>query len=237
MERLEAREPDPIIATGILMEIPQHVTAMVAAFRSKNEAHKKLPLWREFQILNFLKYLNLYGRDLVLSYKEQRVDAVAQATRNLLELCIWTEFCEMSEENAKRFSDDAARDMRDLMEAVQALYVSVNKEPEPKLAGMIGELKANAPSFDIKDIDAEYMLVNNAAGVVGRQLGHAKFYKAASKFAHPTALLLCIKDAPSGLLDSFYEVGAKSTQRCLQHIEQAIKNTYPDFHYQSARRA
>ena len=99
---------------------------------------------------------------------------------------------------------------------------------------MIDDLKSKAPAFDIKDIEAEYMPVNNAAAVVGRQLGHAKVYKAASKFAHPTALLFCMKEAPTGLLDSFYEMGAKATLTCLRHIELTIRNAYPDFRYELA---
>jgi hypothetical protein len=83
-----------------------------------------------------------------------------------------------------------------MMEAVQALYISVNQTPETRPAGMIDDLKSKAPAFDIKDIETEYMLVNNAAGVVGRQLEHAKVYKAASLF--------CMKEAPAGLLDSSY---------------------------------
>jgi hypothetical protein len=132
-------------------------------------------------------------------------------------------------ENAKRFSDDASRDMRDLLESIQVLYVSVNQVPEAKLAGMIDDLKSKAAQFDINDIEASHTQVHNAAGAVGRQLGHAKIYKAASKFAHPTALLLCMEGAPGGLVDSFYGIGADCTLTCLRHIEQIIKNEYPDF--------
>jgi hypothetical protein len=232
--RLEPREPNPVRASNILAGIPARAEAMLAAFQTINQRERKAPPWRELQVLNFIRYVKIYADDLARSYEAQRIDSVAQAMRNLLEMCIWTEFCEISETNAKRFSDDAARDMRDMMEAVQALYISVNQTPETRLAGMIDDLKSKAPAFDIKDIEAEYMLVNNAAGVVGRQLGHAKVYKAASKFAHPTALLFCMKEAPAGLLDSFYEMGAKATLTCLRHIELTIRNAYPDFRYELA---
>jgi len=234
MARLEPREPDPVRASSILAGIPARTEAMFAAFQAINRRERKAPPWRELQILNFIRYVKMYADDLARSYEAQRIDSVAQAMRNLLEMCIWTEFCEVSEANAKRFSDDAARDMRDMMEAVQAVYISVNQTPETRLADMIDDLKSKAPAFDIKDIEAEYMLVNNAAGVVGRQLGHAKVYKAASKFAHPTALLFCMKEAPAGLLDSFYEIGAKAILTCLRHVELTIRNAYPDFRYELA---
>jgi Family of unknown function (DUF5677) len=235
--RLEPRDPDPVRASNILAGVPARTEAMFAAFQTINQRERRAPPWRELQTLNFIRYVKMYAVDIARSYEEQRIDSVAQAMRNLLEMCIWTEFCEISEANAKRFSDDAARDMRDMMEAVQALYTSVNQTPETRLAGMIDDLKSKAPAFDIKDIDAEYIRVNNAADAVGRQLGHAKVYKAASKFAHPTALLFCMKEAPAGLLDSFYEIGAKAALTCLRHIELTIKNAYPDFRYELAARA
>jgi hypothetical protein len=226
---LKPQAPDAIGATKTLMGIPARADAMSVVFQKTNQANKKFPWWREFQILTFIKYTKLYANDLIETYRAGRIDSVAQAMRNLLELCIWTEFCGMSEANAKRFYDDAARDMRDMLEAVQSVYTSVNKEPEARLAGMIDGLKTDAPKFDIDDIEAEYMSVNNAAGVVGKQHPHAKFYKAASKFAHPTALLLCMNDPPPALLDSLYETGAKATGTCLRNVETTVKTEYPDF--------
>jgi|GEM_PF-5937316 len=228
---LEPREPDPANASKILLHIPSRADALRGAFQRTNEAGGKFPHWRVRLTLNFIRYVRLYAEDLALAFQAHRIDATAQAVRNLLEICIWTEFCEMSEENAKRFSDDAARDMRDLMDSVQAVFVSVNQQPEAKLAGMIDDLKAKAAQFNIDDIEAPYTQVNNAAGTVGRQLGHAKLYKAASKFAHPTALLLCMDESARGLIDSLYEIGAKCTLTCFRHIEKTIRNEYPDFEY------
>ena len=148
--RIEPREPDPVRASNILAGIPARTEAMFAAFQAINRRERKAPPWRELQILNFIRYVKMYADDLARSYEAQRIDSVAQAMRNLLEMCIWTEFCEISEANAKRFSDDAARDMRDMMEAVQALYISVNQTPETRLAGMIADLKSKAPAFDIR---------------------------------------------------------------------------------------
>lgn len=65
----------------------------------------------------------------------------------------------------------------------------------------------------------------------------ASFYTVASKFAHPTALLLHRKEDADGMLDSFYEIGAKSALTCLRHMEQSIQNDYPDFRYQLAASA
>jgi len=231
--QLQPRPPDPVNATNILRPLPAQVKAMSGAFEKLNQKRQQLPFWREHQTLKFLKYVGFYASDLMSAYGAGRIDSVAQATRNFLELSIWTEFCEKSEVNAQRFWEDAARDMRDFMEAVQSLYVSVNKQPEARLADMIDGLKADAASkFNIQDVEAEFMLVNNAAGVLGKQLAHAKFYKAASKFAHPTALLFCMKEPVTGLVDSLYEIGAKSSRVCLGNVERTIKAVYSDFQYE-----
>jgi hypothetical protein len=83
----------------------------------------------------------LYASDLNETFSAGRVDSLAQAMRNLMELNIWTQYCGLSEENAKRFFDDAARDVRDSFETVQKLYTHVNKEPEKKLDAKLSEMK------------------------------------------------------------------------------------------------
>jgi hypothetical protein len=203
---------------------------MSLAFKTRNAKGKKFPSWREQQTLQFLTYISLYASDLRPARENGRLDLTAQAMRNLTELCIWVEFCAVSEANAKRFHDDAARDMREMLEAVQGIYTEFNKAPEAKLAGMIDKLKADAPTkLNIPDIDAEHTLVNNAAGILGKQFAHGKVYKAASKFAHPTALLLCMKEPPAGMLDSFYDMGASGASAALRHLEGMIRKEYPDF--------
>src|SRR5258708_25463027 len=114
---LTPQPPDPISGTKILMGIPARADAMSVVFQTTNQTNKNFPWWREFQILTFIKYTKLYASDLISTYGAGRIDSVAQAARNLLELCIWTEFCGTSEVNAKRFYDDAAREMRGMTEA------------------------------------------------------------------------------------------------------------------------
>jgi hypothetical protein len=148
-----------------------------------------------------------------------------------MELSVWTQFCALSEANAKRFFDDAARDLKDMMEALQSLYTDANKESDQTLDAMLSDLRASAGRYNIDDLEAQYTQLNNAAGMIGIQLGHGKIYKAASKFAHPTALLLCIDRPLQDLLDSFYEGGSKLVYIVLGKTENSIKAEYPDFKY------
>jgi hypothetical protein len=228
--KISPRPPDVLKATATLREIPRRVNVMSLAFKTRNAKEKKFPSWREYQTLQFLTYIALYASDLQPARESGRLDLAAQAMRNLTELCIWVEFCAVSEANAKRFHDDAARDMREMMEAIQGIYANFNKAPEARLASMIDKLKADAATkLNIQDIDAEHTLVNNAAGILGKQLAHGKMYKSASKFAHPTALLLCMKEPLTGLVDSFYEIGASGASEALRHLEGMIRKEYADF--------
>jgi hypothetical protein len=119
---MQPRAPDPIAAAQNLEKIPVRVRAMSAAFKKTNEEAKRFPDWRQYQILTFIKYSGLYAADLNETYRIERIDSLAQAMRNLMELSIWTQFCGLSEANAKRFFDDAARDLKDMMGAPKPLY-------------------------------------------------------------------------------------------------------------------
>lgn len=228
---MEPKAPDPITAAENLRKIPARVHAMAEAFRKVNEEAKRFPDWRQYQILMFIKYAGLYAADLNETYRIDRIDSLAQAMRNLMELNVWTQFCAQSEENAKRFFDDAARDLKDMGEALQSLHTDTNKEPDQTLKTMLTDLEASATKFNIDDLAAQYTQVNNAAGKIGIQSGHARLYKAASKFAHPTALLLSINRPLKDLLDSFYEGGSKLVYVALGKTENAIKVKYPNFSY------
>jgi hypothetical protein len=116
---------------------------------------------------------------------------------------------------AKRFFDDAARDVRDSFETVQKLYTHVNKEPEKKLDAKLSEMKEVAAKYNVENYDAPYTRVNDAARVVGKELAHVPVYKLASKLAHPTAQLLCINRPLQDLQDTLYEGGAKLAVMCL----------------------
>lgn len=228
--KISPRLPDVVKAAATLRQVRRQVAAMSLAFKGRNAKEKRFPPWREYQTLRFLTYIGLYASDLRPARENGRLDLAAQAMRNLTELCIWVEFCAVSEANAKRFHDDAARDIRELLESLQDIYTDSNKAPNPQLASLIDKLRAEAQTkLNISDVDAEHMLVNNAAGVLGKQLPHGKMFKAASKFAHPTSLLLMFPAPLAGMIDSFYEIGASGASAALRHLEVMIRKEYPDF--------
>jgi hypothetical protein len=141
---MEPRAPDPITAAENLRKIPDHVERLSSVFLKANQEAKLLPHWRQHQILAFLRYVGLYADDLTDGYKKGLIHLIAQPMRNLMELSVWIQYCGADEKDAKEFFDDAARDIRDMMTAVQTLYTSVNKEPEKKLEFMLDHLRTNA---------------------------------------------------------------------------------------------
>src|ERR1022692_69821 len=105
--------PDAAAAAERLhTRFPSRGEALIAAVAKENKENKVLPEWREFQIIKLIKAINLCCGDLNERYDARRIDALANTTRNLLEICIWTQYCNVSEEKAKTFFEDSARDFR-----------------------------------------------------------------------------------------------------------------------------
>jgi hypothetical protein len=194
-------------------------------------AHRKaarLPDWRVHQISWFIKYVGLYAGDLNEAYRTNRLDSLAQAMRNLMELSVWVKFCESSEEEGKRFFDDGLRDFREMVEVLQKMYTKENKVPQKRLEEILSAVKSAAPKFNITDVDAGYLRVSDAVVKIGKKDIHSAFYKIASKFAHPTALLLLMQEPFASMQDSIYEIGSKLADECLRALEKTVMNTYGD---------
>jgi Family of unknown function (DUF5677) len=226
-----SKKADPIRAAHAVDEILSKTKPIGKAFWERNQKDKLFLEWRQHQIISLITFLALYTDDLRSGCATDRLHLIAQAMRNLMELRIWVEFCRRDEGDAKEFFDDAARDLRDVMEAIQKLYTHVNKQPEKKLEAWIADLRSKAPQFGVVDVNKRYIDVNDAAEKIGLKVEHSRIYKAASKFTHPTALLFAVRPRFGQLEDSFFEMGAKLAKLILQEVEKSIKAKYPDFTY------
>jgi hypothetical protein len=76
-----------------------------------NATYRRLEPWHEQQLIHFMGIVNVSTADLVRAHEEERLSTLAWITRNLLELVVWIEFATKSDENAKRFQDDAIKDL------------------------------------------------------------------------------------------------------------------------------
>jgi len=226
--RAHPKEPDPMgAARRLRVNFPERAMALSATLKKANRQKPTIPSWREGQVLNFIKVLTLFAGDLDERYRSRRVDSAASTVRNLIELHIWILYCNLSETNAQTFYEDTVRDVREMLDAVQALYTLVNGEPEERLAEMTDGLRAEAAAHGFRDYDDQYKKVYDAAREVGRIGEFRPLYKFYSKLTHPTALVLNPNNALDRMLDSVYDSGEKVAFACLREIEAFVRKLYP----------
>src|SRR5216683_3805229 len=142
--KMQPRKPDSITAAHEIQRVERALSVLPDAFRRANRESKHFSDWREYQILALLNGVGLYVADLGDTYRARRLDSLAQAGRNLMELNIWTQYCAASDQNAKQFYDDAARDFKEILESLQKMYTEANKEPQDKLTRMLTDFKTAA---------------------------------------------------------------------------------------------
>jgi hypothetical protein len=221
--------PNAVAAAEAIQKILAWVEPTEETFKKTNQDAKLFPSWQETQLLGFIRYVGLYAGDLNKSYSSNRVDSLAQALRNLTELDVWIEFCGVSVENAKRFFDDMARDIREVIETHNKVHLHKHKTPYEGFDDLRKTLTESSATLQITNLDGRFTPVSQAAKEIGRDLRYASMYKIASKFAHPTSLLLSGAREEQVVMDRFYDVGAQTAVSCALTIQNTITKRYPNF--------
>lgn len=145
------RSPDVVENLKALRDqIPHLAKDCLTIIKRRRRQHERLEKWREQQLVSFLKGIIRTVTDLRYAYERHRISTVAWLTRNLLELSVWIQYCNLSDENAKRFHDDAVRDAYGLWKAIESLPVLEAKHAKHFLAGLARD--AFDPSQAIKEI-------------------------------------------------------------------------------------
>jgi hypothetical protein len=227
---MEFPKADPVKAADTLRKITAWVGPMARSFKQTNAKASRFAAWQARQILHFIRQVSLYAGDLEVSYQSKRIDSLAQALRNLMELDVWAEYCDASEANAKRFFDDMVRDVREILDIHQKDHIQFTQKPHERADELNQSLREHAKTLAVVDLDGKFTQVRDAANELGRSLQHNGLYKIASKYAHPTALLLAQNECPQSLFDRFYEGGATLCYTCLGKLEKTILKRYPDFY-------
>jgi hypothetical protein len=112
----------PVTAVNMGLNVEQSFAVLNDIFPDKaksllddivllNQCEEQMDDWRERQLLHFLEITIASVFDFKRAYQERKISTVAWLARNFLELSAWIQYCNLSEENAKRFYDDAVRDM------------------------------------------------------------------------------------------------------------------------------
>jgi hypothetical protein len=137
----------------------------------------------------FSEYLSL--RLIYQTNQGSDVSCLAWRARNLIELCVWCRYCTKSRENARRFYGDAGRDQISMITAYKKNEATASEtELLEALTQAEADLKERASVDGVEVLDQSYLRVQDAAKECGLANHYQLFYKMASKFAHPTAMLI-----------------------------------------------
>jgi len=162
----------------------QELCDIITSRKSKTEP------WFADLVTKILLSVARVCRDLRKTIEQEAVSNAAWNARNLLELWVWLKYCAASRENARRFHEDALRDVQRLTDAVSKLHA---------LTGIPNEFGATArkkiaevarEKLGLESLDGNYLRVADAATVVGLGDWFVPTNSFLSKFAHPTAGLV-----------------------------------------------
>jgi hypothetical protein len=210
---------------------PLQAWALLEALRIKNGEEKKFPEWRERQIRKLGLSLMASAGDLARGYEEERITVVAWSTRNLLELSIWIDYCNLSDAHAKTFEDDATRDLFGLSMAVKRTAEIALKAPIKKLDDSLAAFASYAKSKGIAELRDDFKSVSVAARELGREEEFKALNKLLSKLAHPTAWAVHVVDLAQferGYLTMILQDGVYLAMNGIIRLRKAIREQYPE---------
>ena len=170
---------------------PARADFLIGHLRDWNRSAKRIPEWREEQLIKFLLFGGMNADELERGYREKRITKIAWAARNLLELTVWVDYCNLSEAHAKRLRDDLARDLLGFSGVIQLIYAEAQGSPAKDLdEAMAGITRAAEHHFDVVGIDGNFKKIVEAAEETGQRNKFVALNKMFSKYAHPTALAM-----------------------------------------------
>ncbi len=202
---------------------PARLQEIGQSFRSANSGHRFIPDWREAIVVNLLRAISVYVEDLKKAFDERRCDGVAISARGLIELNIWVLFCNVSEENARIFLGDAGRDVREMLKTLQELYVLRFGKRHPSLDELSLEIEQAAVEEKIEGIEKKYLRVDQAAQSVGARASYVAFNRICSKVAHPTSMMVNLRDYLSDFIEMLYLMGESAATACVFELNGFIE--------------
>lgn len=145
--------------------------------------------WFADLVVKILLSVNRVCGDLLKTIDQEAVSGAAWNSRNLLELWVWLKYCATSRDNARRFHEDALRDMQGLTDALCKLHALQGIPNEFEVSARI-KIEEVRDKLGLGSLDSGYTRVADAAEAVGLGDFFASSNKLLSKLAHPTAGLV-----------------------------------------------
>lgn len=152
-------------------------------------------------------------------YADHSGSEVAWVARNLLELDIWTIYCAHSEECAKRFIGDGARDAFGMIDLPDDF---LKPESIPTFQSERARLTKVAEQRGVSDLSGVFKRVAKAA----KEMGVSHFEKKnmmLSKFAHPTALIVLYPESVNEVKDVCYKAGVLWAEEALRVANEFLR--------------
>jgi hypothetical protein len=217
---------------GVLQEFFPVRAQLLGNFISEaSKSGGPLDKWRAEQLFRFIGLLTQNVEDLVTGYEQKRITKVAWAARNILELSIWVDYCNLSDTHAKRFRDDSARDLLGFAKAIQTIVTKLHGKPDARLAQKQQEMVTFGQAiYGISGLKDDFTRVSEAARKVGKETEFLSLNKIYSKFAHPTSIALnsiVAVDADAGFRGMFFVDAVKHSTATLTTIREVIVKHYP----------
>lgn len=232
MKQRKARVPAAArkALTDLRELFPERALLLVHALRARNKKEKKFPEWREHQIGRFGTLVTEAAMDLLRAYLDHRIMPLAWATRNLLELSIWIEYCNLSDMHAKGFWDDTWRDLYGLSDAVRRSVELESREASDRLRKALCKLAGFAETIGIQSLRDDFKRVSDAADELGKREEFLSANKMLSKFAHPTAWAVRASNpqALKGYMTMILQDGIALAMNSIITIRRVIRAQYPE---------
>src|SRR4051794_25145560 len=138
---------------------PDKANRLLAAIPSFNKENKQMDEWREKQLCHLLELTISSVADFRRAYEEQNISKLAWSARNILELSVWIQYCNLSEANAKRFYDDALRDMYGWFRAIHELRTFQEGRRDAELVETLDTLETFATESGITPLGDDFKRV------------------------------------------------------------------------------
>lgn len=127
------------------------------------DTRKAYEPWRLALTFDLVDAIERNCQQLLETMEKDRLPAAAWIARNLLELLVWVKYCGVSRENAWRFTEDALRDAKGLMDAHAKSCAAMGIENETAAIAAERLQQVASEKLGLEDIDADFLAVSKAA--------------------------------------------------------------------------
>lgn len=146
--------------------------------------------WYANLFVKILQSVDRVCQDLFKTTEQEALPAAAWNARNLLELWVWIKYCSASRDNARRFHEDALRDVQGLTDSLWKMRELIGGRDDVLDSARQRIRQVARSKLGVEVLDSDYLRVAEAARCVGLDKWYIPHNTYLSKFAHPTAGLV-----------------------------------------------